>query len=128
MRTPEGRAPALASFPLNAPVRERRAPSERPSGAPQAPHPQRLTRLLAVPVRPRSERAEVADDLAVLRLEGAVLADLREVAAAGPAVDRALAVEGADGVGARAGVDPGRAVAGVDDVVARAAAQDVALA
>src|SRR4051794_10085598 len=123
------RAPgAFAPAPPYCAVSARRDSSERPSGAPDRAHSKRLTRLLAVPVRPRAELAEVADDLAVLRLEGAVLADLREVAAAGPAVDRALAVEGPDGVGARAGVDPGRPVAWVDDVVARAAAQDVALA
>src|SRR5262249_51358354 len=89
---------------------------------------ERLARLLAVAVGLGPELAEVADDLAVLRLEGAVLADLRDVAAAGPAVDRALAEEGADDVRARAGPGPRRPVAGVDDVVARAADQDVALA
>src|SRR3954462_11382327 len=120
-------APLAPASPYRA-VSARRDSSERPSGAPDSAHSKRLTRLLAVPARPRAELAEVADDLAVLRLEGAVLADLGEIAAAGPAVDRALAVEGADGVGARAGVDPRRPVAGVDDVVARAAAQDVALA
>src|SRR3954465_15851028 len=102
----------LAPAPPYCAVSARRDSSERPSGAPDRAHSKRLTRLLAVPVRPRAELAEVADDLAVLRLEGAVLADLREVAAAGPAVDRALAVEGPDGVGARAGVDPGRPGAG----------------
>src|SRR4051794_26673629 len=85
------RAPgAFAPAPPYCAVSARRDSSERPSGAPDRAHSKRLTRLLAVPVRSRAELAEVADDLAVLRLEGTVLADLREVAAASAAVDHAL--------------------------------------